>query len=148
MDLRFNERCPFTRWAISAGLLREPFVVVDVGVQGGENVRWHALGDYLVVYGLDPIAEVIEALQRENRGKSQRHYLMLAAGSVDEERTLYFNAADSCSSSFYEQGSDRFGNYNNRRDTPRRVAVKRLDTLIAEGAIEQPDFLKVDVEGF
>ena len=33
-ELWFNERANFTRWVTASGLLQEPFVVVDVGVQG------------------------------------------------------------------------------------------------------------------
>ena len=37
MDLALNEQPDFTKWVVGEGLLREPFVLVDVGVQGGEN---------------------------------------------------------------------------------------------------------------
>ena len=43
MDLALNELADFTRWVVSEGLLREPFILVDVGVQGGETnagSRW------------------------------------------------------------------------------------------------------------
>ena len=66
MDLHLNYAAPFTRWAVERGLMHQPFVVVDVGVQGGENPRWHVLGDHLVVYGFDAIEEVINDLQRQN----------------------------------------------------------------------------------
>ena len=41
---------------MNTGVLEEPFVVVDVGVFGGENPRRHLLGDFLVVHGFDAIA--------------------------------------------------------------------------------------------
>jgi FkbM family methyltransferase len=147
VDLHFNTRSAFTRWIVSAGHLRQPFVVLDVGVQGGENPRWHLLGDHLVVYGLDAIKEVIEDLQERNSGRPTRHYLWFAAGNVDEQREFYFNAADPRSSSFYRQGADRFGFSEKRIDESRVVAVRRLDTLLREGVITAPDFLKNDVEG-
>ena len=40
MDLYHHDRPPFTRWVIENGLLHEPFVVIDVGVQAGEHPRW------------------------------------------------------------------------------------------------------------
>jgi hypothetical protein len=55
MDLAWNRNPEFTKWVVSAGLLAEPFVLIDIGVQGGDNVRWRALGDHLVVHGFDPI---------------------------------------------------------------------------------------------
>jgi FkbM family methyltransferase len=148
MDLHFNTESRFTKWIVGAGLLREPFVVIDVGVQGGENPRWHLLGDYLIVHGFDAIEEVVRSLQSQNCDNANRVYHWAAVGSVDEERTFYFNAADPCSSSFYAQGDDRFGLQANRIKQPRRVRVRRLDTLLAEDKIPKADFLKIDVEGF
>ena len=148
MDLHFNTDAAFTRWSVDSGSLHEPFVLVDVGVQGGENPRWHLLGDHLVVYGFDAIEEVIEGLRKRTKGKSNRHYHWIAVGNANEERTLFFNAADPCSSSFYPQGVDRFGNNERRIEQARAVSMRRLDTLLSEGTIAQPDFLKIDVEGF
>ncbi len=145
MDLYFNSAAPFTRWVVASGHLRESFVVVDVGVQGGENPRWHLLGEHLVVHGIDAIKEVIEELDRENTSKN-RHYHWLGVGSVDEEREFYFNALDPCSSSFYAQSATRFD--SERQDLRRLVQVRRLDTLLKDGFIAAPDFLKIDVEGF
>lgn len=148
MDLAFNAAAPFTRWVVSAGTLREPFVVIDVGVQGGENPRWQLLGDHLIVHGFDAISEVIEKLRNENANKPNRYYHWLAAGSQDGLREFYFNSADPCSSSFYRQGHDRFQPDGARVEQSRTVQVCRLDRLLVEGTIPRPDFLKVDVEGF
>ena len=49
MDLYHHDQVPFARWVIGEGLLHEPFVVVDVGVQGGEHLRWGLLGDQVRV---------------------------------------------------------------------------------------------------
>jgi FkbM family methyltransferase len=148
MDLRFNTASPFTRWVVAAALLEEPFVLIDVGVQGGESVRWHLLGDYLVVHGFDAIKEVVDALTEQNRGAPNRHYHWLAAGSADGEARFYFNAADPFSSSMYQQGKDRFALLERRREEGRSVAVRRLDTLLAEGVVPPADFIKCDVEGY
>jgi hypothetical protein len=53
MDLCFNRDARFTRWVVANGFLAESFVMIDIGVQGGENPRWHLLGDRLVVHGFD-----------------------------------------------------------------------------------------------
>jgi FkbM family methyltransferase len=148
MDLTFNATAHFTRWIVDEGTLHEPFVVVDIGVQGGENPRWHLLGDHLIVHGFDAIEEVVETLRRQNAGNPKRQYHFIAAGDVDEERTFFFNSVDPCSSSFFEPGNDRFSANGTRLQRHRKVKVRRLDTLLAEGAIPKADFLKVDVEGF
>jgi FkbM family methyltransferase len=149
MDLYFNRTASFTKWVVKSRLLREPLVVIDVGVLGGENMRWHLLGEYLVVHGFDAIEEEIEKLRHQNKGNSNRHYHLIAAGNEDGERDFHFNTANPTSSSIYAQGEDRSHHFGDRRtDTVRRVPVRRLDTLVSTGTIPQADFLKVDVEGF
>jgi hypothetical protein len=51
MDLAWNRDAEFSKWVVSAGLLTEPFVLIDIGVQGGENIRWRPLGDCERVLG-------------------------------------------------------------------------------------------------
>src|SRR5262249_45433002 len=146
MDLALNERADFTRWMVSEGLLREPFVLVDVGVQGGENQRWQPLGDRLVVHGFDPIEEVVRELTEGSYGGPNRYYHCMALGNVDGKQTFYFNPANPTASSMYRQGTGRYDVEN--AEQPRQVPIRRLDSLLAEGLIPQADFIKVDVAGF
>src|SRR5215471_14044702 len=101
MDLGINHNADFTKWVVSAGLLTEPFVLIDVGVQGGENIRWRPLGDHLVVHGFDLIEEVVQKLTEESRVHSNRHYHHMAIGNADGEQTFYFNRANPFESSMY-----------------------------------------------
>src|ERR1051325_6429342 len=110
MELQSNREAHFTKWVIAEGLLKTPFVLVDVGVQGGENERWHALGDHLVVHGFDAIQEVVDGLKAENQGRGNRHFHCMAAGDFDGEQTLYFDAGDPFASSLYQPGESRFTN--------------------------------------
>ena len=146
MDLGFNRKAEFTKWMVSAGLLTEPFVLIDVGVQGGENIRWRPLGDHLVVHGFDPIEEVVQQLIEENRGRSNRHYHCMALGDADGARAFYFNSANPTASSMYRQGTGRFE--VETAEQVRMVPMRRLDSLLAEGVIPEADFIKIDVEGF
>jgi FkbM family methyltransferase len=145
-DLYFNDRSAFTKWVMGEGLLREPFVVVDAGVQGGANVRWDVLGEYLVFHGFDAIGEVIEDLMGRNSGRQNRHFHNVALGAFDGERDFYFNPTNPFSSSMFKQGESRFDIETSEQ--VRKVPVRRLDSLFAEGVIPRCDFLKVDVEGF
>jgi FkbM family methyltransferase len=147
-DLHFNRFARFTRWVVRNGALQRPFVVVDVGVFGGESPRWHLLGDHLVVHGLDPIEEAVDGLRQASAGKPNRHYHHLAAGNTDEERVFYVDEADPFSSSFYGHGDDRLRARTAGRSHDRKVQVRRLDSLLAEGILPPFDFLKCDVEGF
>src|SRR5262245_42484047 len=109
MDLGLNRRkAEFTKWVVGAGLLTEPCVLIDVGVRGGENIRWRPLGDHLAVHGFDPIEEVAQTLIEENRGRSNRHYHRMALGDADGEQAFYFNSANPTASSMYRQAAGRF----------------------------------------
>jgi FkbM family methyltransferase len=146
VELAYNLDAAFTQWVVKQGYLQEPFVLVDVGVQHGEHPRWHQLGDYLVVHGFDAIAEAVDELTQRNAGKRNRHYHWIAAGTVDEERAFYFNPANPTASSMYPHGESRFDTIAGQE--VRKVQVRRLDTLLAEGMLPRADFLKLDVEGF
>src|SRR5262249_13540725 len=146
LNLFTNANAEFTDWVVKAGFLREPFVLVDVGVQGGESPSWHRLGDYLVVHGFDAIEEAIDQPRNRTGHVPNRHYHRIAAGNADEKREFHFNPANPTASSMYAQGTSRFE--VPAGEQARSVTVRRLDTLFAEGRIPQLDFLKVDVEGF
>jgi FkbM family methyltransferase len=145
MELPLNENPEFTEWVVREGLLGEPFVLIDVGVQDGEDERWRALGDYLVVHGFDPIAEVVQSLTAANRGKLRRHYHWAAVGNMDGEQSFYFDPAKPTESSMYRKD---MGPCGTKTAQERKVPIRRLDSLLAEGLVPQPDFVKIDVEGF
>jgi FkbM family methyltransferase len=145
MDFALNPSAAFTKWVVNAELLAEPFVLIDVGVQGGETIRWGPLGDYLTVHGFDPIVEVIDQLKQTNAGHPNRHYHCIAIGNADGEEPFYYNAANPTASSLYQQGSSRY--LIQTTEQVRMVPMRRLDSLFAEGLIPKADFLKVDVEG-
>ena len=148
MELYANTGAHFTRWVVREGLLEQPFVLVDVGVQGGESKRWQALGDHLVLHGFDAIEEVIEALKNQAPSHPNRHYHWLAAGRFDGEQTLHFDTGNPFSSSMYQQSQTSKFSDTKPVAQPRPVRVRRLDTLLAAGVIPAADFLKVDVEGY
>jgi len=125
---------------VSSGALREPFVVIDVGVLGGEHPRWHFLGDHLVVHGFDAIREVVDELADKNANARNKRYHWLAIGNEDAEREFFFKPSNPTVSSFYRALDPELQS--------RTVPVRRLDTLLEEGVIPKADFLKVDVEGF
>jgi len=140
MDIFFNTHPEFTQWMVSSGALREAFVVIDVGVLGGENPRWHFLGDHLVVHGFDAIKEAIDELSDKNARASNKQYHRFAIGNEDGEREFFFKPSNPTNSSFYKVPDPEL--------QTRKVPVRRLDTLLKDGVIPKADFLKVDVEGF
>jgi FkbM family methyltransferase len=139
MEIFFNTNPEFTQWMVDTCALHEAFVVIDVGVLGGESPRWQFLGDHLVVHGFDAIKEVIDDLSAKNKA-SNKSYHWFAIGNEDGEREFFFNPNNPTSSSF-----DRGLNPSLQSRT---VPVRRLDTLFGQGVIPKADFIKIDVEGF
>lgn len=145
MDLFINRNPTLTQHLVARGSLQEAFVVVDVGVLGGENPRWQFLGDHLIVHGFDAGKNAVAELAASKR--SGRHYHWVAIGEHDGEGDFYLNVQNPSASSFIPTGPNRFAS-----DSPTyertRVPIRSLDSLVAGGEIPPPDFLKVDVEGF
>lgn len=145
MDLFCNDNPTFTKHVVAKRLLNEPFVVVDIGVLGGENPRWGFLGEYLVFHGFDANESAIAELDRKRA--PGRSYHAIAIGDRDGEGYFYFNPENPSSSSFVPAGDSRFEGATAAYEK-RRVRIRSLDSLVAENRIPAPDFLKVDVESF
>ena len=147
MDLYNHEAPSFTAWVVANKLLREPLVVVDVGVQGGEHPRWAHLGEFAHVHGFDAIQEVIDGLKASDPGRKTRSYHALALGNEDGQREFQV-AADTYGSSFFSADRSQAGQQNGISLGKRTVEIRRLDTLFAAGMLPAADYLKIDCEGF
>src|SRR5262249_20137764 len=147
MDLYNNDSPAFTTWVIENNLLEEPFVVIDVGVQGGPHPRWKHLKDRVRVYGFDAIPEVVEEL----KARRQQNETYFATELGDEEGTRDFhvrsNGSSYYGSSFYEKASDLGGRGELQPGLLTKVPITRLDTLFAKGVIPPADHIKVDCDG-
>jgi FkbM family methyltransferase len=147
MDLYHHDQPPFTRWVTENGLLHEPFVVIDVGVQGGEHPRWELLGDRVRVYGFDAISEAIDWI-KVKAGRPNRVYRAIALGNEDGERE-FFVPANTFSASFYgDRRGAAAGRFGHGAVGTRTVEIRRLDSLFATGEIPAADYIKIDCEGF
>jgi FkbM family methyltransferase len=147
MDLYHHDRPAFTDWVVENNLLHEPFIVIDVGVQGGEHPRWDLLGDQVRVYGFDAISEAIDKLNEKNV-RPHRVYRALALGNEDGHRTLYVPANTFGTSFFEAPDLERGERRGEGKPGPRGVEIRRLDTLFDTGEIPLADHIKIDTEGF
>jgi FkbM family methyltransferase len=138
MDLYHHYNPLFTKWAVASGMLNEPFVVIDIGVQGGEHPRWQQLGPFAEIHGFDPIDEVIEELRRSAVGQPHRHYHNLALGDEDGERR-FFVSANRFGSSFFSSDAAA---------EERTVTIRRLDSLLRDELVPRANYVKLDCEGF
>lgn len=147
MDLSYNREPLFTPWVLHHGLLTSPLVAIDVGVQGGVSPRWKHLADCVEVHGFDALEEAVAPLRAE--GTPKRHYYATALGNEDGERELFI-APEATASSFYASGPSPYDSSESvrRGSNSRRVPIRRLDSLMAEGTIPRADFIKIDCEGF
>ena len=130
MELAFNENPRFTKWLASSGALHEQFVVIDVGVLGGENPRWRFFGDHLIVHGFDAIREVINELSQSNANSPNKTFHGYAIGNEDGERTFFFKPRNPTNSSFYDAP--------NPHVEARTVPIRRLDTLLKDKTFRKP----------
>jgi FkbM family methyltransferase len=132
---------------IENDLFEEPFVVIDVGVQGGPHPRWKHLKDKVRIYGFDAIAEVVEGLN----ARKQPNEIYYATALGDQEGTGDFyvrsNEGSYYGSSFYEMRSDLGGLGALQPALLSKVPITRLDTLFAKGVIPPADHIKVDCDG-
>jgi FkbM family methyltransferase len=144
MDLYSNEAPFFTRWVVANEYLHEPFVVVDVGVQGGPHSRWKHLGRFVQIYGYDAISEVIEELNKSK--KDNERYRALALGNEDGQRQ-FIVSANTYGNSFYSSEADA-GIQTGITLGARIVEILRLDTIFERGEVPTADYIKLDCEGF
>jgi FkbM family methyltransferase len=150
LELYENSDPAFTRWVVEAGLLSSSFVVIDIGCQGGEHTRWRWLGDQLELHGFDALEEAVRELQGLNQRATNKHFYNLALGNEDGERELFIQQ-NAYATSVYEQGDNSrmsvdASTYTNSER--RRVPIRKLDSLFAEGLLTRADFIKLDCEGF
>jgi FkbM family methyltransferase len=141
MDQLYNNDSPaFTTWVIENDLLKEPFVVIDVGVQGGPHPCWKHLKDRVRVYGFDAIPEVVEGLNAQKQPNET--YFAMALGDEEGTRDFYVrgNGGSYYGSSFYESDALQPGLLT-------KIPITRLDTLFAKGVIPPADHIKVDCDG-
>jgi len=121
--------CGFGRAAdliAQSGVLKCPFVLVDVGARGGIDARWAPFEPAMRVFGFD--AETLV-----NAPNDRQKYFEMAIGDLDGE----------C---FISTPDNRFE--SRIADSGRPVPIRKLDTLSASSAIPPADFIKIDVEGY
>jgi FkbM family methyltransferase len=147
IDLAYEPPPRCTEWLVENHMLATPLVIIDVGVQGGIGPRWEHLGGCLEVHGFDALEEAIEPLAALCR--PNHRYYAVALGNEDGERELLV-APEPTATSFYRHDSSRYGvdERVSHSASARRVPIRRLDALVAEGALARADFIKIDCEGF
>jgi FkbM family methyltransferase len=137
-------------WALTANLPK-PLIYADVGaLWGTDNNFIRLLGDQkrLRMIGFEPDESECARLRQ---GAPDDIYLPIGVGDEDRTRQFYVTMFGA-NSSFLEPDLAAFRGWPHA-ETFRVVRtvdlpMRRFDSLIGEGAIPQPDFLKIDAQGF
>jgi FkbM family methyltransferase len=120
--------------------------LIDVGASGGPPARWLGLGDSAEIIGFEPDLRAHESMKPIPGYK----WLNVALYSHSGKMRLYLTRKQDCSSFFPPNRAvlDRFPE-SNRFDVvgTEDVDVDTLDRQLVGMRTENPDFLKVDVQG-
>ena len=129
----------------------QPLTYVDVGARGGVgNPFVHMLSEEgkLRLVGFDADAAACAELRQAH---PRNIWMDCGVGDVDGQLPFY-HVPRGWASSFLEPDMEFFTDEGFRKDmvvTHRTtLPVRRLDSLIAEGKVPTPDFLKIDAQGF
>jgi FkbM family methyltransferase len=148
-------RHEFTRFLLDHGLLGDdaPLHVTDVGVSGGLDVRWDALGPGLSAVGFDPLTAEIERLRAadtrpgvkyEDAAVTCRGYEgRLPHGTRDHDPYLRSSAVAAQQLVQQDYIREHFNAGAEVRYSSRAVT---LDEYYEHAAVT-PNFLKVDTDG-
>lgn len=124
--------------------LRTSRCFIDVGANCGiYTVLGCAMNPRLKVVAIEPVDKIFQALAnnvRRNEFSSRVTALNVALG--DSDKMVGFHEAETST-----MGSLALDGYHGQRGKVVNVQCRTLDSIVAELNIE-PDFLKIDVEGF
>lgn len=135
--------------ALALSLPKRP-VFLDIGAAGGLTDVWRYLARMGVVgaYGFDPNAGECDRLAAQYPFIK---FLPVALGARREVGTFYETLAPAVCS-FREPNAEFLKDYPSGGTfkvlRTHQVQLVSLDELVASGAVEPPDFLKIDTQGF
>jgi FkbM family methyltransferase len=121
---------------------------VDIGASGGLENVWKRNQNDLTVIGFEPDEKEYKKLIK--MGKSNRHYINSAVSDFHGFKELLVRQAQG-NTSFYEFNQKLINVFPHmeRFNIISRATVKTdtLDSLLTKNNYNNPDFLKIDVEG-
>ena len=146
-----SDKAKMVAVTVLAKNLKRPLVYVDVGALWGVDnhlVNSLNLMGFVKIIGFEPDENECAKLRGQN---SNNTYLSVGVGDEDCLRKFYITTFNACSS-FLEPdlaalaGAPHRDLFHVTRTV--EIPMRRLESLLVEGAIQQPDFLKIDAQGF
>lgn len=121
--------------------------VIDVGANIGQFTA-AALGTWpdATLIAFEPLPDAAQLL-RSHTGQARVELHQVAVGDRDDTTTFHPHPY-SLSSSVLPTTTGLRGSWWGRESEPIEVPVRRLDTVLADRALERPVLLKLDVQGF
>lgn len=123
-------------------LCAESDCVADIGANVGVySLLAKAVNPRMAVYAFEPVDHIRKRLtQNVNLNEFAIRVLDAAISDTDGEATIYASPIPGAGTSSLVEGRSV------KNTDASVVKIQRLDTLINEGAIAQPDLIKIDVE--
>jgi FkbM family methyltransferase len=127
--------------------VRSRDVVFDIGANIGLHsiLLSHLVGPQGSLHAFEPNSELVPALTRTLSGLGNARLHTIALSDKDDESTLFVPPDDSMASLKNWTADNALGG----EGEPRLVTCqqRRMDDLVKDGTLPQPDFIKCDVEG-
>lgn len=132
---------------LKTGTRSGPLVIFDVGANVGKytSALLEASGHHaIIVYAFEPSGATYRKLSELVKGFSNVRTFNLGFGDTNGQHELYADQAFSGLASMYKR---RLEYRNIAMEMKETVLVRKIDDFCAEHAINQIDFLKLDIEG-
>jgi FkbM family methyltransferase len=131
--------------AVWVALCKSSKHILDVGANTGiYSLMAYAVKPDALISAFEPVPGVFRQLQHNNKlNGGPIHLYPLALGPTDGEATIYDNADNHYEASLV---ADPHG--KQRPQNQYKVAVRSIDSLLADGTLTGIDLMKIDVEKF
>ena len=123
-----------------------PIEILDIGAKGTIPKEFNQISDLINLVGFEPNRDEYNKLLKSKN----INYLPYAIGKNNSEERLYITKHPSATSTlrFNEEIVPRFWDHENLRVISEEIVnCVNLDFLLDHNKINQPNFLKIDVEG-
>ncbi len=125
----------------------QPKIVYDIGANSGEwsQTLTQCANNVESIVFFEPQQKFVDKLNVVNLGKTNKKIFRVGLGNVNEVRNIVGGTA---SASFLDVKSDYAFASDVIKHEEEEVEIFRLDDIIKNNGLPQPDTIKIDVQGF
>jgi FkbM family methyltransferase len=134
---------------LQPAIVSKPRVVFDIGASVGSFTRLFAKLDFIDhVVAFEPLGQSFSELSKLSAEYSAVQALKIALGNENTEITFYENAFRDSSSALRMESIHKEAFPYTTATSQIKVEARRLDDVVHEFNLPQPDLIKIDVQGF